>query len=147
MTLTTDDQLNVIGVISLHGHLCDANALDRLDEVFTPDLVLDVSELGRPALPNFDPARSLEAYIAAGKRSGPGTTVGMHATNIIVREAGSGAHAVSKGFTVDTSGTTSSFTYTDRLVRTDDGWRISHRRISPRREPGRGPEPTFEEHE
>lgn len=89
MTLTTDDRLNFIEVISLHGHLCDANALDR--------------------------------------------TAG-------------GAHAVSKGVTVEASGTTSSFTYTDRLVRTADGWRISHRRISPRREPGRGREPRFEEH-
>lgn len=147
MNLTTDDRLNIIDVINRHGHVCDANALDRLDEVYTPDLILDASELGRPALPSFDPARSLKAYIAAGKESAPGTTVGMHATNIIVGETADGAHVVSKGLTVDEPGVTSSFTYTDRLVRNDDGWRISHRRILPRHEPGRGAEPRFKEHE
>lgn len=139
--LTTDDRLDILEVIALHGHLCDAGAYDRFDEVFTSDLVVDASDLGYAALPAFDPSHALESYIAAGKRRGQGSTVGMHATNVIVREHRDGAQAWSKGVTVDSAGTVSSFTYEDHLVRTDRGWRIGHRRISARREPGQGVEP------
>lgn len=64
----------------------------------------------------------------------------MHATNTVVRKDGDGARAWSKGFTVNVDGSVASFVYEDQLVRTTDGWRIRRRKVSPRREPGRGVE-------
>jgi hypothetical protein len=44
MTLTIEDRLAIGDVICRHGHLIDAGELDRLDELFTRDVVYDVSD-------------------------------------------------------------------------------------------------------
>jgi hypothetical protein len=62
----------------------------------------------------------------------------MHVTNTVVRPDGDGARAWSKGLVLRADGTAAAFLYEDRLVRTDRGWRIRHRTVTPRREPGRG---------
>jgi hypothetical protein len=41
-----DDRLLIHELINLHGHLCDEAQLDRLGEIFTDDVVYDVSALG-----------------------------------------------------------------------------------------------------
>jgi hypothetical protein len=141
MRLTTEDRLQIHELMSLHGHLCDAGAYDRFDLVFTHDLEVDVSDLGYKPVQPSDPSRPrLEAYIAVARRRGPGDVLAMHATNVVVREDGDDARAWSKGFTVADNGRVASFTYEDQLVRTAQGWRIRHRRVSPRREPGRSVE-------
>lgn len=139
MSLSADDRLEIGEVIAMHGHLCDATAYERFDEVFAPDLVVDTSDLGLAPLPPGDPSRSsLENYIAVATRLGAGKTAAMHVTNVVVAADGDDARASSKGFTVSKDGAVASFSYTDRLVRTDRGWRISHRKVSPHREPGSG---------
>jgi hypothetical protein len=146
LSLTTADRLQIHEVIALHGHLCDAAAYDRFDEVFSPDLEVDTSDLGRRQLPPGDPSRSrLDAYIAAAHRIGPGDTVALHVTNILVRDDADGARAWSKGLAVKRDGSTASFTYNDHLVRAAQGWRIDHRKVSPRREPGTGAAPSEDE--
>jgi hypothetical protein len=139
MALTADDRLDIHEVIALHGHLCDANAQDRFDEVFADDLEVDVSGLGLAPLP-IGPRhrRRLDAYIEAGRRIGSGDTLAMHVTNTVVREDGDGARAWSKGLVLKADGTVAAFDYEDRLVRTDRGWRIRRRTVTPLREPGRG---------
>jgi hypothetical protein len=142
MTLTADDRWDIHEVISLHGHLCDAGTYDRFGLVFTPDLVVDVSDLGLAPLRPHDPSQvRLDSYIAAAHRRGPGSTLALHVTNVLVREDGDGARAWSKAFILNQDGSCASFTYEDQLRRTSDGWRIRHRKISARREPGRGLEP------
>jgi hypothetical protein len=139
MTLTAEDRSQIHEVIALHGHLCDAAAYDQFGSVFTPDLEVDTTDLGLAPLPTQDQYESrLAMYIAVAHRQGQGNTVGMHVTNIVVREDGDGARAWSKGLTVSRDGSVASFIYEDQLVRTTDGWRIRHRKVSPRREPGRG---------
>lgn len=141
MDLTAEDRLQIQETIALHGHLCDAGDYERFDLVFTPDLVVDTSDLGlAPVHPNDEHETRLAMYIAVARRRGPGSILGMHATNVVVREDGAGARAWSKGLTVSVDGSVASFVYEDRLVRTPHGWRIRHRKVSPRREPGRGPE-------
>ncbi|WP_285550724.1 nuclear transport factor 2 family protein [Actinoplanes regularis] len=141
MGLSADDRLQIHEVIALHGHLCDAGAYDRFDLVFTPDLVVDTSDLGLAPVHPDDSSRSrLDMYIAVAHRRGPGDILAFHATNVIVREDGGGARAWSKGSTVNRDGSVASYTYEDQLVRTGDGWRIRHRKISRRSEPGRGVE-------
>ncbi|MFF9085525.1 hypothetical protein ACF1BE_03695 [Streptomyces sp. NPDC014991] len=66
MSLTADDRLGIHEAIALHGHLSDAGAYERFDEVLTPDLVVDASDLGLPPLPAHAPSRPLlDMYIAA----------------------------------------------------------------------------------
>lgn len=140
MSLSVDDRWRIHETIALHGHLVDAGAHDRLDEVFTPNLELDLGGADLEPVPIADPDRALEVYIAAGKRR-PGKAVAMHVTNTLVRENGGGATAWSKAMLVDAAGGISCFTYEDHLVRTGDGWRIRRRRIDARRDPGQGPAP------
>lgn len=145
MPLSADDRLAIHEVIALHGHLCDAAAYERFDEVFTADLEVDVTDLGLRPLPAEDPARRrLDAYIAVARERGPGTTLAMHVGNTVVgadADEPDGARAWSKGFTLGADGSAVSFTYVDLLVRTERGWRIRHRTVSPRRTPGTGAEP------
>jgi hypothetical protein len=142
MSLTVDDRLEIHEVIALHGHLSDAGAYERFDEVFTADLVVDASDLGRAPLPAPDSSRPrLDMYIAASHRLGPAGPLAHHVTNVIVREDGDGARAWSKGLAVNQDGSVAAFTYEDHLVRTGLGWRIRQRRVSARREAGRGVEP------
>jgi SnoaL-like domain len=142
MALTADDRWEIHEVISLHGHLCDAGTYDRFGSVFTPDLVVDVSDLGLAPLRADDTSQvRLDSYIAAAHRRGPGGTLALHVTNVLVREDGDGARAWSKAFILNQDGSIASFTYEDQLVRTSVGWRIRHRKISARREPGRGIDP------
>jgi len=110
--------------------------------VCTPDLEVDVSDLGLAPLQADDPSRvRLDMYIAAARRRGPGSVLALHVTNVMVREDGDGARAWSKGLAVHQDGSVAGFTHEDQLVRTSGGRRIRHRKVSARRGPGRGIEP------
>lgn len=119
MAITCEDRASITEVIALHGHLCDSGELDRLDEVFTTDVTYDMADFGQLDL--SDP------------RVHP---VGHHVTNVILTEAADGTvQARSKGIGVNADGTCNSVTYEDVVVRRDQGWRISQRRIMARRTP------------
>jgi SnoaL-like domain len=133
MTLSPDDHAAIVELISLHGHLFDDGDLDRLDVLFTPSIVYDVSELGGGAL------RGIDAIRAAALALGDGNPVGHHVTNVVVSEHGDGRVGVrSKGIGVNADGTVGSVTYEDTVVATEAGWRIDHRRVVPRRVPLNG---------
>ncbi|WUI03985.1 nuclear transport factor 2 family protein [Spirillospora sp. NBC_00431] len=124
MTFAADDRTAVTELISMHGPLCDSGGLDQLDEVFTPDVVYDVSEFGQ------EPLLGVAACAAAGRAVGKLNPVGHHVTNVVLTEiAEDRVHARSKGIGVNADGTTGSVTYEDTVVRTPRGWRISHRRV------------------
>lgn len=119
MAITCEDRAAITEVIALHGHLCDSGELDRLDEVFTADVTYDMADFGQLDL--SDP------------RVHP---VGHHVTNVILTEAADGTvQARSKGIGVNADGTCNSVTYEDVVVRRDQGWRISQRKIMARRTP------------
>jgi hypothetical protein len=44
--LHAEDRQAIGGILSLHGHLFDGGHLDRLGEIFTPDVVYDMSAVG-----------------------------------------------------------------------------------------------------
>jgi hypothetical protein len=130
MAFTADDRTEITELISMHGHLCDSGELDRLEELFTPDLVLDVSDLGQ------EPLLGVAACAAAARALGELNPVGHHVTNTVITEApDGGVHALSKGLGVNADGTVGSVTYEDTVVRTPRGWRISHRKIRAHRAP------------
>ncbi|MEU4216933.1 nuclear transport factor 2 family protein [Actinoplanes sp. NPDC026623] len=106
--------------------------------------MVDAGDLGRAPLPAPEQSRSrLDMYVAAAHRLGARGPLAHHVTNVVVREDGDGARAWSKGFALNQDGSTASYTYEDRLVRTDLGWRIGRRRVTARREAGRGVEPSI----
>ncbi|KAB2349723.1 nuclear transport factor 2 family protein [Actinomadura rudentiformis] len=135
MAFTADDRTAITELISMHGHLCDSGELDRLDELFTSDVVYDVSEFGQ------EPLLGVAACAATGRALGELNPVGHHVTNVVLTEAAEGrVHALSKGIGVNADGTTGSVTYEDTVLRTPQGWRISHRKVRVHHTPlgGRG---------
>ncbi len=130
MTLTVEDRLAIRELVALHGHLVDEGHLDRTAEVFTPDVVYDVSDLDQ------DLITGLAALTDAALALGPANPVAHHVTNVTVTETPDGrVHARSKGLGVMADGTCGSVTYDDTVIRVDGGWRISYRKVSARRVP------------
>lgn len=130
MGFTAADRTAITELIAWHGHLVDSGALDRLGEVFTDDVVCDVTDLG--GAPLHGPAAMRDAAYALGDRN----PVGHHVTNTVLTETGEDrARAVSKFIGVRADGTCGSGTYDDTLARGPAGWRITHRRILARRAP------------
>ncbi|GAB2855463.1 hypothetical protein GCM10027176_67510 [Actinoallomurus bryophytorum] len=130
MALSDADRTVITDLISLHGHLVDGGELDRLDEVFTADVVYDVTDLGGGAI------EGLAALRAAALAMGDSNPVGHHVTNIILTPLADGrVHARSKGIGVTVDGRCGSVTYEDTISRGDQDWRIAHRRVLARRVP------------
>ncbi|MGC5015185.1 nuclear transport factor 2 family protein [Streptosporangium sp. DT93] len=130
MTLAYEDRCVITDLIAMHGHLCDSGELDRLDEVFTADVVYDVTDFGQEVL------EGVTACADAGRALGELNPVGHHVTNIVLSERADGlVYARSKGIGVNADGTSGSVTYEDTVVRADQGWRISHRKVIARRVP------------
>ena len=130
MALDADDRTAITELLSLHGHLFDAGELDRLDELFTDDVVYDVTDFGQEPLVGITAIR--EASLALGSAN----AVAHHITNVVLTEITAGrVQALSKGLGVHADGTCGSVTYDDTVVRGERGWRISRRRVIARRAP------------
>ena len=132
MPLSVEDRLEIADLLALHGHLMDAGAFDRLGDMFTEDILYDVSSM-RDGVRLTGIAAVIEAATALGERN----PVAHHTTNIIILgEAPGGAvRCCSKGIAVFADGQTGSVVYEDVLERTAQGWRISIRRVLPRQRP------------
>lgn len=128
--LGVEDRCAVTELLALHGHLTDAGELDRLEQVFSPDIVYDLTGLA----PARGTLHGLDALVDAAHALGPANPAGHHLTNTIVRagEHADQAHARSKGIGIMADGTSRSVTYDDTLVRGPQGWRVTHRRITSR---------------
>ncbi|MBZ4016603.1 nuclear transport factor 2 family protein [Streptomyces purpurogeneiscleroticus] len=131
MALAAEDRTAIAELLALHGHLFDEGELHRLDELFTADVVYDVSDFGQP------PLKGVRAIREAAFALGEAIPVGHHVTNIVLTElpADGGVQARSKGIGVNADGTCGTVTYEDTVVRAADGWRISHRKVLARRAP------------
>ena len=130
MPLSPQDRTAIADLISMHGHLVDGGELERMGEVFTEDVVYDVTDLGGGIL------EGLAAFRDAARAMGDANPVGHHVTNIVITGDGDGAaRALSKGIGIRADGTCGSVTYEDELARGGDGWRITRRRVLARRVP------------
>lgn len=131
VTLSAADRVLIHELLNTHGHLMDHGQLDRLDELFTPDVEYDLSAYaGGPVLRGWGSIRG--AALELGDRN----PLAHHVTNIVIT-SGDGVHAtvLSKGLAVMGDGTSGSVVYEDEVVKTDAGWRLSRRRVIPRRTP------------
>jgi hypothetical protein len=116
------DRLALHELVARHGHLVDVGDLAGLAEVFTADVVYDVSDLGGGRL------IGLAAIEEAARALGDGNPLGHHVTNLVVDElTADTARVLSKGLGVTTYGRVGSVVYEDDAVRTDQGWRIRRR--------------------
>lgn len=134
MSLPPEDRAAIEELLSLHGHLFDEGELDRLDELFTEDVVYDASVFGGT------PLVGIEAIREAAYQLGDRNPVAHHVTNIVIADTGGGKVGVlSKGLAVMADGTSGSVSYEDTVVRVASGWRIKRQNVYPRRTPlGRG---------
>jgi hypothetical protein len=129
--LTAEDRWAIGETISLHGHLFDEGQLDRLDELFTRDVVYDVSDLGYGVLVGIDAVR--DGALALGARNPLAHIV----TNIIITDVKDNHTATvrSKAIAIMSDRGCGTATYVDTVRRQSDGWRIGHRKILARSEP------------
>jgi ketosteroid isomerase-like protein len=128
--LTAEDRCAISETISLHGHLFDEGDLDRLDELFTADVVYDVTDVGMKPLHGIDEIRRATLELGAAN------PVAHHVTNIIITSvAGTCVKARCKAIVVKKDGSCGSATYVDTLRREDGRWRLSHRTVLARRTP------------
>jgi 3-phenylpropionate/cinnamic acid dioxygenase small subunit len=128
--ISYEDRTAITELLAMHGHLVDAGHLHRLDEVFTADVLYDVTPMGA------DPIQGLEGLRAAALALGDRNPVGHHVTNVVLGSVAEGTvEAVSKGLGITADGSCGSVTYEDLVIRAEAGWRISRRKIIPRRAP------------
>ena len=130
MTSPAEDRIAIHELIGLHGPLFDAGALDRLDELFTEDVVYDVGDLGGGLL------RGIAAIRAAAQTLGDQNPLGHHATNVVVADLGDDVARVnSRGIGINLDGSVTSVSYEDVVRRTARGWRLATRKVRFRRRP------------
>ena len=128
--LNAEDRLAIAETLSLHGHLFDGGGLDRLDEIFAPGVVYDVSDLGMGAFEGIEAVRRAAAHL--GERN----PIAHHLTNVVItQEERDAATVISKGLVIRADGTLGSVNHLDTLVRHDGQWRISCRIITAQRSP------------
>jgi SnoaL-like domain len=130
MASRTEDHLALHELIALHGHLFDMGELDRLEELFTDDVVYDVEDLGGGVL------RGIAAIREAARSLGDQNPLGHHTTNVTILDLdGDTARVRSKGIGVSTDGTVTTVIYDDVVHRTAQGWRLVRRKVRPRQRP------------
>jgi hypothetical protein len=124
--ITAEDRLAIHDVIALHGHVADDRDWDRLGDLFTDDVVLDLEDFGYGTLHGLQAIKDL----SRGSQDDKGQPLGHHATNIVVvGPDGEGVRVRSKALAVMADGTSGTAVYEDTLHRGDHGWRISRRKV------------------
>jgi SnoaL-like domain len=125
-----DDRWAINETLSLHGHIFDGGHLDRLHEIFTPEVIYDMSAVG---LGTFEGIEMVRESAQKMEEAGVGP-LAHHVTNVVITsDDGDVATAESKILMLMKNGGLESATQLDTLRRHSGGWRISHRVISPLR--------------
>lgn len=117
--LDVADILAINNLINLYGHVVDERQWSRMEELFTDDIIFDMTSFGPEILHGLDALRTcfrdLDRHPLA-----------HHATNILIETAPDGVRVVSKGISLR-HGEMGSTVYRDLLRKTASGWRIAHR--------------------
>jgi len=119
--ISAEDRLAIIQVIDLYGHLIDERQWDRLDEMFWPDIIYDISAFSCGIIHGIEALR----LFWSGDAVHP---VAHHATNIVIRpREPECVMANSKGIGVGAHGKVGSAVYRDVIRKSGQRWRIAHR--------------------
>ena len=126
------DHQQISELLALHAFLTDENRLERLDELFTPDAVYDMSASGLGVFEGLELLRSAAERMHASGRAPLAHLV----TNVMVSSTGDASATVrSKGLMLMADGSPHAVTYDDEVRRQDGGWRIARRVITPAGQP------------
>ena len=116
--LSADDKAAIIDVTNLYHHVIDSNEVERLNEVFTEDAVLDLSAFGAGVW------HGLPAIIERFRKP---QAITHASTTALVCEDGNGVVTLlSKTVAVRNDGTTLASIHNDRMQRTAEGWRSEY---------------------
>jgi 3-phenylpropionate/cinnamic acid dioxygenase small subunit len=130
MALSVEDRLAIQELIALHGHLMDSGAFDRMRELFAAEVTYDVTAFGVGVLHGH------EEIVAAAQALGDSNPLGHHVTNVLISEDPDGVVRVrSKGIGIRSDGSSGTVVYEDVVSQEAAGWRISCRKVIPRRQP------------
>ena len=124
--LTTADRVEIHELPGRYGDAIDDRNWAKLDTVFTQDAVFDLTSVGSRVCKGLDDIKAFMESEAAHPRT-------HMMTNIY---AESDEHAVELRFRIVAligKGLTSTGSYYDKVVKTDNGWRTYHRYVSSRR--------------
>jgi hypothetical protein len=128
--VNAEDREVITRLVNRHGYLIDTGRLDGLDEIFSADVVYDVSDFGGGEVNGLAAMR--DWVLALGDRN----PVAHHVTNFVLDEIGDDVvHCLSKGIGIAVDGTARSVTFDDQLERSEAGWRITRRAVKARRTP------------
>ena len=131
--LHADDRWAIGETLALHGHIFDGGQLGRLEEIFTPDVIYDLSDAG---VGTFE---GIEAIRRGALQLGARNPIAHHVTNVVITSQDEDSVTVqSKGLMIMANGTFGSVTHHDTLRRQNGGWRISRRVITEQRTPLNG---------
>lgn len=125
-------QLNVADRLEIHelpgryGDAIDDRDWPALDRVFTQDAVFDLTGVGARVCRGLDDIKAFMESEAAHPRT-------HLMTNVYVDVDASGVHLRSRIVAMLREGRVGTASYYDTLVRTPEGWRISHRVCSSKR--------------
>ena len=123
--LAADDVLEIHQLLAYYGHVLDDREWDRLDEVFTPDAVLDYTRAGAPA--ELHGLEEVRAFFREANHPSA-----HHTTNVVVTRRGGEVRVRSKflvPYTRETHVPKRWYggTYDDVAVPTPAGWRLARR--------------------
>lgn len=121
--LDAHDRLAIHELVNLYGIVIDERDWARVPELFTDDVVYDMSELGLGVIHG---AAAVRDFWIANEHLHP---VAHHATNVVVTPGADAdtAAVISKGLGVGRNGRVGSVTYRDTVRRRPEGWRIAAR--------------------
>lgn len=126
--LTAEDQLELLQLQHLYGHVLDAFLWDKLDEVFAPDGVFDPSDVGLPVMRGIDEIREKLIPIVEGENKeklhnhiGTNPAIVGFGENGIVKMRCKYIIAGERDYL-------SFGEYLDDCIKTDKGWRFLYRK-------------------
>jgi hypothetical protein len=126
--LTIQDRLEITETLALHAYIFDGNQLDRLEELFTPDAVYDMTLTGLGSFEGIDTIRAAAAQMSASGHA----PLAHFVTNVIAASSGEDeATAQSKGLLIMADGSIHAVTHQDDLRRENGTWHIGRRVITP----------------
>jgi hypothetical protein len=142
MSMSGFDRLEIVDLVGRWSHAADGNEQAALDRVMTPDAVLEIAERNAPPK-TFKGLDAIWAHLGGG--SARQREIRRHVRNTVIVEDGAG-RATARSYYMVTSGDRppklallATGLYTDTVVRTAEGWRISHRTIEPDGSGGESP--------
>jgi len=117
--LSCEDRLDIHELVALYGHVMDDRLWSRLDELFTSDVVYDLSAFDHDVANGIVEVREL---LLNGNHP-----LAHHATNVVMNEEPDrDVRVIWKGIGVGYRGRVGSTVYKAVTRRTEAGWRIRH---------------------